>query len=142
VDARRRPRTTASAPTPEPAVVGASARNAFAVTDDDTAIAVGSGSLPVLGTPRLLAWCESVTCAAVADTLPAGSTSVGTRVELSHRAPSPVGATVTVEATVAAVEGRTVLFDVRASHEDGTEVAVGTVTRAVVDAEQFVSRLR
>jgi predicted thioesterase len=96
----------------------------------------------VLGTPRLLAWCESVTCAAVADTLPAGSTSVGTRVELSHRAPSPVGATVTVEATVAAVEGRTVLFGVRASHEDGTEVAVGTVTRAVVDAERFLSRLR
>ena len=80
---------------------GATARAAFTVTDDDTAIAVGSGSLPVLGTPRLLAWCESATCAAIADTLPEGSTSVGTRVELQHRAPSPVGTTVTVEAASA-----------------------------------------
>ena len=122
-------------------VEGATARAAFTVTDDDTAIAVGSGSLPVLGTPRLLAWCESATCAAIADTLPAGSTSVGTRVELEHRAPSPVGATVTVEATVTARDDRTVRFDVRARHEDGTEVARGTVTRAVVDPERFLARL-
>ena len=42
----------------------------FTVTEDDTAVAVGSGSLPVLGTPRLLAWCEAVTCAAIEPTLP------------------------------------------------------------------------
>ena len=42
----------------------------FVVTDADTAAAVGSGSLPVLGTPRLLAWCEAATCAAVDPTLP------------------------------------------------------------------------
>ena len=58
----------------------------FTVTDADTAAAVGSGSLPVLGTPRLLAWCEAATCAAIDPTLPEGSTSVGTRVELEHRA--------------------------------------------------------
>ena len=61
----------------------------FTVTDADTAAAVGSGSLPVLGTPRLLAWCEAATCAAIDPTLPEGSTSVGTRVELEHRPPAP-----------------------------------------------------
>ena len=52
----------------------------FTVTDDDTAEAVGSGSLPVLGTPRLLAWAEAATCAAIEPSLPDGGTSVGTRV--------------------------------------------------------------
>jgi predicted thioesterase len=129
-------------PDPGPVIApGASARATFAVTEADTAIAVGSGSLPVLGTPRLLAWCESVTCAAVADGLPASRTSVGTRVELDHRAASPVGATVTVTATVAAVEASTVRFDVEARHDDGTVVGSGTVTRAVVDVERFLARL-
>ena len=54
----------------------------FEVTDQDTAVAVGSGSLPVLGTPRLLAWLEAATCASLVPLLPEGSTSVGTREEL------------------------------------------------------------
>ena len=62
----------------------------FTVGPDDTALAVGSGSLEVLGTPRLLAWLEAATCAALE--LADGETSVGTRVELEHQAPSPVGA--------------------------------------------------
>jgi predicted thioesterase len=121
--------------------VGASARAVFTVTDDDTAVALGSGSLPVLGTPRLLAWCESTTCAALVDALPSGSTSVGTRVELEHRAPSAVGSSVTVEATVDQVEGRAVRFALRARHDDGAEVAVGAVTRVVLEADRFLSRL-
>ena len=64
----------------------------FTVTEADTAIAVGSGSLPVLGTPRLLAWCEAATCAAIEAALPEGGTSVGTRITLEHLAASPVGA--------------------------------------------------
>ena len=63
------------------------------VSEDDTAEAVGSGSLPVLGTPRLLAWCEAATCAAVAPCLDAGQTTVGTRISIEHLAPSPVGPT-------------------------------------------------
>ena len=67
------------------------ARLTFTVTDDDTAAALGSGSLAVLGTPRLLAWCEAATCAALEGSLPPGGTSVGTRVALDHLAASPVG---------------------------------------------------
>lgn len=114
----------------------------FTVTDEDTALAVGSGSLPVLGTPRLLAWCEAATCAAIAPSLDADRTSVGTRVSLEHLAASPVGERLQVEATVAYVDGRLVRFTVAASHlSDGKVVGTGEVTRVVVDRERFLSRV-
>jgi len=114
----------------------------FTVTDDDTAIAVGSGALPVLGTPRLLAWCEAATCAAIESTLPAGGTSVGTRITLEHLAASPVGAVLEVTASTAYVDGRLHRFTVSARHvHDGRVVGAGEVTRVVVDAERFMSRV-
>jgi predicted thioesterase len=116
---------------------------AFTVTMDDTAIAVGSGSLPVLGTPRLLAWCEAATCAAIEAALPEGGTSVGTRISLEHLAASPVGAEVEVAASTAYVDGRLHRFTVSARHVgDGRVVGAGEVTRVVVDAERFMSRVR
>ena len=63
---------------------GQSATIEFTVTDQDTASAVGSGDLPVLGTPRLLAWAEAATCAAIKDSIADGQTSVGSRVQLDH----------------------------------------------------------
>src|SRR5690349_23618767 len=84
----------------------ASATLTFTVTDDDTAAALGSGSLPVLATPRLLAWSEAATCAAIEPALTEGSTSVGTRVTLEHQAASPVGAEVEVTASATYVDGR------------------------------------
>jgi predicted thioesterase len=113
----------------------------FTVTDDDTAAALGSGTLPVLGTPRLLAWCEEATCAAIDESLSAGETSVGTRVELEHSAASPVGAEVTVSATEVHRDGRLVRFSV-AARSDGKVVATGEVTRVMVDVERFLGRLR
>jgi predicted thioesterase len=113
----------------------------FTVTDDDTAAALGSGSLPVLATPRLLAWCEAATCAAIDPTLPAGSTSVGTRIELEHVGASPVGQDVEVTASSSYVDGRLHRFTVMARHVGGRVVGTGEVTRVVVDAERFLSRL-
>lgn len=114
----------------------------FTVTDDDTAEAVGSGSLPVLGTPRLLAWCEAVTCAAIEPALPEGGTSVGTRVSLDHQGASPVGAEVEVTASTTHVDGRLHRFTVGARDAgSGTVLASGEITRVVVDAERFLSRL-
>jgi len=113
----------------------------FTVTGDDTAEALGSGSLPVLGTPRLLAWCEAATCAALEGSLPAGSTSVGTRVALEHQAASPVGQEVEVTASLAYVDGRLHRFTVAARHVGGKVVGTGEITRVVVDAERFLSRL-
>jgi len=115
----------------------------FTVTDADTAQAVGSGSLPVLGTPRLLAWCEAATCAAVAPALKNGETSVGTRVSLEHLAASPVGQEVEVTASSSYVDGRLHRFAVAARHVGGNGKVIGTgeVTRVVVDSERFLSRL-
>jgi predicted thioesterase len=115
----------------------------FTVTDDDTAAAVGSGSLPVLGTPRLLAWCEAATCAAIDPTLPDGSTSVGTRISLEHLGASPVGQEVEVTASSSYDDGRLHRFTVAARHlgGNGRVVASGEVTRVVVDTERFLSRI-
>lgn len=123
-----------------------SATLTFTVGDGDTAAALGSGSLPVLGTPRLLAWCEAATCAALEPTLAAGSTSVGTRVDLEHRGASPVGAVVEVTASTTYVDGRLHRLTVAARHVSGTAtdgkvVATGEVTRVVVDSERFLGRL-
>ncbi|MEV5000830.1 thioesterase family protein [Nocardioides sp. LML1-1-1.1] len=118
----------------------------FAVTDDDTALAVGSGSLPVLGTPRLLAWCEAATCAALEPDLGAGETSVGTRVDLEHLAATAVGGRLVVTARQVYADGRLRRFAVsaREAGPDGTPgrlVGSGEVTRVVVDAERFLARL-
>jgi predicted thioesterase len=121
---------------------GQSATLQFEVTEADTAAAVGSGDLAVLGTPRLLAWCEAATCAAIADSLEESQTSVGTRVSLEHLAASPVGERVEVQAGVAYVDGRLVRFSVAATHvSDGKVVGTGEVTRVVVDRERFLARV-
>ena len=121
---------------------GQSATLEFEVTDADTAAAVGSGDLAVLGTPRLLAWCEAATCAAVDGSLGPATTSVGTRVSLEHLAASAVGERVAVEATVAYVDGRLLRFTVAATHlSDGRVVATGEVTRVVVDRDRFLARV-
>jgi fluoroacetyl-CoA thioesterase len=121
--------------------VGDSATLTFTVADDDTAAAVGSGDLPVLATPRLLAWTEAATCTALEESLDAARTSVGTRVRLDHVGASQVGEEVTVVATVAYLDGRLVRFEVVAQHADGRVAGHGEVTRVVVDRERFLSRL-
>lgn len=109
------------------------------VTEADTARSLGSGTVDVLGTPRLLALCEHATCSALDGQLPEGSTSVGMRIQVDHLQPTPVGAEVTAEAVLDKVEGRRVVFTVSASDRGGL-VAAGKVTRAVVDLERFMSR--
>ena len=119
---------------------GLTASQSIVVTDEDTAMAVGSGSLPVLGTPRLLAWCEAVTCSAIEAGLAPGSTSVGTRITLEHLAASAVGARVEVSVSLDHVDGRLLRFGVTA-REGGKLVGNGEVTRVVVDSERFMARV-
>ncbi len=110
------------------------------VTEAHTAQAVGSGDVPVLGTPVLLAWLEATTVAALETELTPGTTSVGTRVEVEHSAASPVGAQVTTTADVLRRDGRLVIFTV-AAHEGSRLVASGEVRRLVVDRERFLARV-
>src|SRR5215468_6940313 len=94
------------------------ARLELVVGEADTAIALGSGDVPVLGTPRVLALAEAATVAAAAGVLPAGATSVGTRVELEHLAATPVGATVVAEAVLSTADGRRLEFAVTVREGD------------------------
>ncbi|MEO3774932.1 hotdog domain-containing protein [Micromonospora sp. B9E7] len=125
---------------PEPAFApGLTAQVELTVTDADTAQAVGSGDVPVLGTPRVLALAEAATVAATATGMPPGSTTVGTRIELEHLAPTVVGRTVRAQALLAAVDGRRLSFEVTVSDGDQT-VARGRVDRIMVDRQRFVDR--
>lgn len=111
------------------------------VTDADTAIALHSGEVPVLGTPRLIALCEEASMVAVADNLPAGQTTVGMRVQIDHLAPTHVGSAVAAEATLEKVEGRRLTFTVSVTDHCGL-VAAGKVTRVVVETERFLEKAR
>ena len=115
----------------------------FEVTAADTALALGSGDVEVLATPRLLAWCEAATVAALAggEGLAATATSVGTRVRLDHLAATPVGGQVEVTATLQHRDGRLVRFDVAATDRSGRVVATGEVFRVVVERDRFAARV-
>ncbi|WP_431884935.1 thioesterase family protein [Micromonospora wenchangensis] len=118
---------------------GLTARVELTATDTDTAAAVGSGDVPVLATPRVLALAEAATVAATAPGMPAGSTTVGVRVELAHLAATPVGRTVVAHARLVEADGRRLLFTVTVTDGD-TTVASGRVERALVDRQRFVAR--
>jgi predicted thioesterase len=109
------------------------------VADADTAIAHGSGSVPVLATPCVVALCEQAAIAAMADRLPAGVTTVGMRVQIDHLRPTAVGHEVTAEAVLKHVEGRRLTFAVSVDDERGL-VAAGKVTRVIIDVERFMDK--
>ncbi len=120
---------------------GASATAQLTVTDDDTAIAMGSGEVPVLATPRIVALVEQAAVAAVHPALDPGCSTVGVRVQIEHISPTPVGGTVTAEASLEKVEGRRLIFHVAARDERGL-IAAGKVTRVLVDVERFLDKAR
>jgi fluoroacetyl-CoA thioesterase len=124
----------------------------FTVTDDDSAIALGSGDVPVLATPRLLAWMEAATVVAAAPRLDPTSTTVGIEVWMRHLRASTVGAIVEIEVTDVEEADRGLSFEVVAREvpagdpdaadvAPGREIATGRVVRAIVDRGSFLSRL-
>ena len=124
-----------------PVETGLSAAVEHVVTEDDTAIALHSGAVPVLGTPRIVALFEEAACRAVDGSLSAGETSVGLRVEVTHLAPTKVGSSVRAEATLERTEGRRLVFTVSASDACGL-IAAGKVTRVVVGLDDFMEKAR
>ena len=104
----------------------------------DTAVAMGSGEVPVLGTPRVIAWMEAAAMAAIHG-LPDHLTSVGIHLSVDHSAPTLEGVTVRALAEVRAVDGKRVEFDVRA-FDGETVIAGGTHTRVIVDRDRFLVR--
>jgi fluoroacetyl-CoA thioesterase len=124
-----------------PVQLGLSADVELEVTDADTAIALHSGDVPVLATPRIVALCEEATVLALKGHLAKTETTVGLRVELAHLAPISVGSKVKAEATLERIEGRRLIFTVSVSDVCGL-VAAGKVTRAMVDVEGFLEKAR
>jgi fluoroacetyl-CoA thioesterase len=111
------------------------------VTNDVTAEAMGSGDVPVLGTPAILAMVERLAVASLADALPPGTTTVGARVELEHLAPTAVGALVSVTVRLVAVDGRRLTFEFEAADPSG-DVARGMHLRVAVEREAFMESAR
>lgn len=114
--------------------------SSLTVTEALTAKAMGSGDMPVLATPAMMALMENAAMLAVAPELPEGSTTVGGHIESSHLKPTPVGAEVKAEATLTKVDGRKLYFTVKALQGD-TVIGEGTHLRFIVDREKFMSKL-
>ncbi len=110
------------------------------VGHDQTAEALGSGDVPVLGTPALLALAESACVEAIADDLPDGETSVGTWAEIEHLQATPVGRTVCAHATLIGHHGRRLEFKVSVE-QDGVQVAKISHRRVLVDRARFLEKL-
>jgi fluoroacetyl-CoA thioesterase len=114
----------------------------FVVDTRDTAEALGSGDVPVLGTPRLVALMELAARTAADSDLPDGSTTVGAVIAVEHLSPSPVGVSVTATAMVRDRSQRRIEFDLEAcDDETGTVIARGTHRRVVVDRASFLERI-
>lgn len=105
----------------------------------DTAYEVGSGELLVYATPCMVALMEGAACEAIAP-LPEGKTSVGTELNVAHKAATPVGLEVRAEAEVTAVDGNTITFHVAAYDEAGL-IGEGTHKRVVVSSERFLAKV-
>lgn len=121
--------------------LNAEASVSLEVTDDNTAVAAGSGSLRVLGTPFMIALMGKATCNAVHEFLEFGETTVGTCISVSHDKASGVGEIVTAFAKITAAEGRKITFSVYAENESGDVIGKGVIERFVVKSEKFLSKV-
>ena len=119
--------------------VGLTGRADALVTSDKTAAACGSGSLPVFGTPFLLALMEEATCNSLEGRLEDGRSSVGVSMEVQHSAASPVGIKVWAESELTKIDGKMLTFTVTAYDEAGV-IGTASITRCIIRSESFVAR--
>ena len=120
--------------------VGLKHTSELIVNDALTAIQMGSGDMPVLATPAMMALVENAAMLAVIDELPEGCTTVGGHIESSHLKPSKIGDKVTAKAEVTKVDGKKIQFKESASSDD-ILLGEGTHLRFIVDRERFMSKL-
>ncbi len=120
-------------------VLGKTGSVSMVVSERETARVVGSGSADVFATPMMIALMEKAACKAIAAGLEPGQTSVGTSINVSHTAASPIGSTVTATATISSISGRKIEFDITADDEAG-EIGNGAHTRMIVDEGKFLSK--
>ncbi len=124
-----------------PIEVGMKGRAETVVTPENTAQAVGSGLVPVFATPYMIALMEGAAVAAVQDSLAPDEGTVGTRLDVTHDAATPVGMKVWAQAEVTAVEGRKITFAV-AAYDEAEQIGGGTHERFIIKPEKFLGRVR
>ncbi len=122
-----------------PVTVGQAGRAESVVTPQNTADAVGSGLVPVFATPFMVALMENAAVNAVQAGLEAGQGTVGTRLEVTHDAATPIGRKVWAEAQVTAVEGKRITLSVQAFDEAGP-IGGGTHERFVITVDRFLAK--
>ena len=120
--------------------VGAKGSAEMLVTKDKTAAAVGSGSLEVFATPWMVAMMELAACNALAPYYEEGQSSVGTKLDVSHDAATPLDMKVCAEAEVTEVDRRRIVFSVTAWDETGV-IGKGTHERFLINAEKFLAKV-
>lgn len=121
-------------------VIGAVGHAAAIVTPDNTAVTLGSGALPVYGTPALIALIEQAAVQSLQGHLPLGMTTLGTAMQVRHQAATPLGHNVQAEVTLVAVSGRRLEFRV-AAFDEREKIAEGSHERFIVDAQRFMERM-
>ena len=109
------------------------------VTEDRTAAAVGSGGLRVYATPRMTSMMEYTAWSSVEPYMKDGAGTVGTRLEISHLAASPVGAHIRYESELIEVDRRRLVFEVRA-YDDAGLIGEGRHERFIIDNERFMEK--
>ncbi len=119
--------------------VGIQGHQELTVTEELTAEAMGSGELRVFATPAMLALMEKTAYQSVADALEKGSGSVGTMVQLTHSAASPLGMKIVCDSRLVAVDGRKLTFEIEARDEAGI-IGQATHERFIVDNEKFQAK--
>jgi fluoroacetyl-CoA thioesterase len=120
--------------------VGARGDQTVVVSDELTAVAMGSGSLPVLATPAMIALMEGAAVAAIESLLPEGQSSVGIEVNVRHLSATPVGEEIIASAIVTQIDGKRVTFEVRAWDRKEL-IGEGTHIRYLIDEDRFMARL-
>jgi fluoroacetyl-CoA thioesterase len=120
-------------------LVGVVGFASLTVRVSDTAVALGSGDVPVLGTPRVVGLAEAACVAALLDCLGPEQTSVGTRIEIDHLGSSEVGAVLRASAGVLSVSGSKLIFEIEV-HDGSRLIAQGLITRVVVDRLSFLAK--
>ncbi len=111
------------------------------VTKDNCASAVGSGALDVFSTPSMVALMENAACEVLRESLEAGQSSVGTKVDIAHLKATPLGDTVTATATLVEIDGRRLVFKVSASDSKGL-IGEGMHERFIINVEKFLAKIQ
>lgn len=119
--------------------VGIKGRAEDVVSETNTAIAAGSGTLPVFATPFMTALMEKASWTAIAPHLSEGESTVGTKLEITHDSASPVGIRVWAESEVTAVDGKRIVFHVSAYDEKGL-IGQGTHERFIIRDQRFLEK--